>query len=152
MTFTLVSPTSGRIGPGCFFTLTDDLIGPYAPDAIGDFRIEETSTSRVLIRAQQFMAHTMFWTPGLHGPANFTNQRSATGTADGTAVQFHAFQTVSGGAPFADLVVTGFTWDAVSNAWELAYLNMGFLIGGLGSVASELAAIKAAVLHTYSTP
>ena len=152
MTFTLVSPASGRFGPGCLAVFTDDLIGPYAPTAVGYFAVEETSTSRILIATQQFMSHTMFFVPGQHGPPSFGITRSATGTADGTAVQIHAYQTVSGGAPFADLVVTGFAWDAVSNLWELDYLNMSFLVGGLGSVSTNLAAILAAVRHTYTTP
>lgn len=152
MTFTLVAPTSGRFGPGCFATFTDDLIGPYAPSAVGYFAIEETATGRILIATQQFMAHTMFFTPGVHGPPAFGISRSNQGTADGTAIQIHAYQTVSGGSPFADLVVTGFEWDAVSNLWEANYLNSSFVVSGLAGAPTTLASILAAVKQTYTTP
>lgn len=149
MPFTLSSPTSGRFGPGCFAVFTDSLIGPYSPGHVGDFQLEEQSTGRIIWRTQQPMAHTMFWTVGLHGPPNSFVQRSAVGTADGTTVQIHAFQSISGGSPFDDLVVTGFTYDAVSNATELNYLNFGFLLTNVGLTGGVLAQIRAAVLHTY---
>lgn len=152
MVFTLNSPTSGRIGPGAFFSLTDDFIGPYASNHYATFAIEETATGRVMIRQQMPISHFTFWTAGYHGPPSFFIQGSNTGLADGAAVQLRSEQVFGFGTPFDVQVTTGFTWDALSILWELTYLNNAFLLGSLGGSATKIDQILAAVKKTYSTP
>jgi len=152
MGFTLVGPTSGRIGPGHSVSYSHDLVGPFPSSDRFDISIEEVSTGKLLLGAQTFpMANFVSYTFGTLIPGVSSIRFQSTGVPDGTAVQLRA-RRLSGGSLIEPLVSTGFQWDPVSNLWWSTYLNVSALVGSGGSNGLILAEIRAAVLHTYSTP
>jgi len=152
MGFTLLSPLSGRIGPGHSVSYSHDLIGPFPSSDRFDIAIEEVSTGKLILGAQTSpMANSVGYTFGTLISGVSAIRFQSTGIPDGTAIQLRA-RRLSGGSLIEDLVTTGFQWDPVSNLWWSMYLNVSSLVGSGGSNGLILAQIRAAVIHQYSTP
>lgn len=152
MTLTRSYPLEGRVGPGCLWHYTSDLIGPIVPNTLIVVEIRDT-TDHVVRMAMSGKVNNVAMVGFFGCPQNYFNLTiGQNGLPDDDPVELHAYWLVPGSGVVDEITETGFSWDAVSQLYWANLLNMQSSLGGTSGISSAISDIRAAVLHEYSTP
>lgn len=150
MTITLLFPTSGRIGPGIPVGATWDLVGPHAANTTMELVLLQTSTGASYYRSEFFFPTNSF-SERFGDQLRVVSGGIDSARADGTATTLRINVNTPGSGTVDQLDTTGFFFDPTSGLGYMIGNAALYMVANAGSSSSStLAAILAAVKHTYS--
>lgn len=151
MTLTITSDSGKRAGPGIPLTFHWDLIGPIPSFTSLHVAIETTDGVHTIGGSQVPVSSNDIPMVLLNAVTGGSTVSPNWSVSPGASVQLHAFIFEAGtGSTVDETFFTGWTWEPVTNIWFFEINRLLFYISQFATNPGDIAAIKAAVIHSYT--